>query len=218
MLRLLSPFILALLALLVPPVLAVQHGPAALHAAESSGHHDPHHIGHAGVDARVEAVDPDLVVYTIVVFLILFALLYIFAWKPIAEALDKREAGVREHIAAAELTRKRAEQMLDEHAAKLASVQDEVKAILAEARRDADHTRQEIVAEARAEAEASRNRAIVDIERARDAALKELFDRMGELVTEATAHVVGRSLNDADHGRLIDEALTQFQRDRALRN
>ncbi|MEX0715781.1 MAG: F0F1 ATP synthase subunit B [Planctomycetaceae bacterium] len=201
-----------------------EHDPAALPAEQADAHHDDahhdhaHHIGHPEGEVRVEAVDPDLAIYTFVVFLMLFGMLYAFAWKPIAAALDKREAGVRKNIEDAEQARKRAERMLDEHAAKLASVQDEVKAILAEARRDAEHTKQDIITEARGEAEASRHRAIVDIERARDAAMKELFDRMTDLVSEATAHVVGRSLGDGDHNRLIDEALADFQRDRALRN
>lgn len=197
-----------------------EHDPAAhADAHHDDAHHDHgHHIGAPEGAVSVEDVAPDLAIYTFVVFLILFGLLYTLAWKPIAAALDKREAGVRKNIEDAEHARKRAEQMLDEHAAKLASVQDEVKAILAEARRDADHTRQEIVAEARSEAEASRQRAIVEIERARDAAIKDLFDRMTELVTEATTHVIGKSLGDGDHNRLIDEALADFQRDRALRN
>ncbi|MEX1097863.1 MAG: F0F1 ATP synthase subunit B [Planctomycetales bacterium] len=198
------------------PAQQPERGEDAAHPADV--HDDSHHIGHAGVDRDPAAVDPDLAIYTFVVFLLLLAILWKVAWKPIAVALDKREAAVRANIEAAEQARRRAERMLDEHAAKLASVQDEVKEILAEARRDAEHTRQDIISDARNEAEASRQRAIVDIERARDQAMKELFDSMGDLVTQATAHVVGRSLGDADHDRLIDEALVQFREQAASRN
>ncbi|MEX0702239.1 MAG: F0F1 ATP synthase subunit B [Planctomycetales bacterium] len=160
----------------------------------------------------------DLAIWSAVVFILFVLVLRKFAWDPLSAGLNSREERIRRDIEDAEQARRRAERMLDEHAAKLASVQDEVKEILAEARRDAEHTRQDIISDARNEAEASRQRAIVDIERARDQAMKELFDSMGDLVTQATAHVVGRSLGDADHDRLIDEALVQFREQAASRN
>ena len=85
--------------------------------------------------------------------------------------------------------------------------QEEVKEILAEARRDAEHTKNEIMAAAQSEAEATRDRALGDIERARDQALKDLFDQVSTQVTAATEHVLGRSLDAADQQRLIAEAL-----------
>jgi F-type H+-transporting ATPase subunit b len=140
------------------------------------------------------------------------AVLSRFAWGPIATALDKREAGIRGDIAAAEQARLNAERMLKEHEQKLAHVQDEVREIMAEARRDADHTKQDIIATAQQEAEAARKRAVVEINRARDAALHELFDSMSAQVANATEHVLGRAVSDGDNKRLIEEALSQLRR------
>ena len=100
--------------------------------------------------------------------------------------------------------------MLAEHAKKLDKVQDEVKEILAEARRDAEHTKQDIVAAANKEAEATRKRAVDDIERARDVAMKDLFDFVSSNVIGATEHVLGRALSNDDQSRLVNEALTQI--------
>ena len=57
------------------------------------------------------------------------------------------------------------------------------------------------------EAEATRDRALGDIERARDQALKDLFDQVSTQVAAATEHVLGRSLDAADQQRLIAESL-----------
>jgi F-type H+-transporting ATPase subunit b len=100
--------------------------------------------------------------------------------------------------------------MLADHAKKLEAVQDEVKAILAEARKDAEHTKTEIVAAANKEAEATRKRAIEDIERARDVAMKELFDFVSGNVIGATEHVLGRALSSDDQNRLVQDALNQM--------
>jgi F-type H+-transporting ATPase subunit b len=102
--------------------------------------------------------------------------------------------------------------MLAEHEAKLSKVQDEVREILAEARRDAEHTKNEILAEAQREAEAGKKRSIAEIERAKDTALKDLFDVMSTKVVNATQRVLSRSLSEAEQDRLVDEALAEFQR------
>lgn len=179
------------------------------HAKEHGEHHTEFGVG---PDASKDPTEfrSDLAIYTLVVFGLLFLGLMYFAWGPIVSAIDARETSVRNDIAAAEDGRLKAEKMLAEHAAKLEAVQDEVKEIIAEARRDADQTKQDIVAAAQAEAVATRDRAVSEIERARDQALEAVFDKMSETVAMATEHVVGHGFQADDQDRLIDEALAQF--------
>jgi F-type H+-transporting ATPase subunit b len=154
----------------------------------------------------------DLAFWSGVTFVIFVLVLARFAWKPLIAALDLREGKVRGDIAAAEQARLKAEQMLAEHSRKMAQVQDEIRELLAEARRDADHAKSEIITQAQKEAESAKQRAVQEIGRARDSALKDLFDVMATEVAHATQHVLGRSVNAADQDRLIDEALAQFPR------
>ena len=92
----------------------------------------------------------------------------------------------------------------------MAKVQDEVREILAEARRDAEHAKLEIVTTAQKEAEATKQRAIAEIGRSKDQALAELFDFVSNNVLHATEHVIGRSLTGTDHERLVRESLAQL--------
>ena len=165
---------------------------------------------HAPGPMTATGQDVDLAVWTLITFVVFLIVLKKFAWGPLIVGLDKRETSVLDNIAAAEAARIKAEKMLAEHAAKLERVQDEVREILAEARRDAEHTKTEIVAAAQKEAEASRQRAVHDIERARDQALDDLFDYMGRSVSLATEQVIGRTLTGPDNERLIEEALNTF--------
>ena len=112
----------------------------------------------------------DLAIWTGFVFLVLFIVLRVFAWKPIAEGLEKREGHIADNIAAAERQNKEARRLLGEHQKKLDQVQDEVREIMEEARRDARHTQEEILAKAREEAQRERDRAIRDIDLATQAA------------------------------------------------
>jgi F-type H+-transporting ATPase subunit b len=159
---------------------------------------------------EAEQNDVDLAIWTLITFVVFLFVLKKLAWGPIIEGLQKRESNMFDNLAAAESARIKAEKLLAEHAAKLDKVQDEVREILAEAKRDAEHTKTEILAVAQKEAEATRQRAVHDIERARDQALDELFNQVGRAVYLATEQVLGRSVTGADNDRLIDEALAGF--------
>jgi F-type H+-transporting ATPase subunit b len=186
---------------------------------EDHGDHDhakdDHHADGGHGDEGHETGPPlfpkkDLALFSFITFLILVVVLKTLAWGPLVEGLDNREAHFRNQLAEAEAARVQAEKMLKEHAAKLEAVQDEVKAIIDEAKRDAEHTKNDIIEQAQKEAQATQDRAIHEIERSRDAALKELFDTVSNQVASATEHVIGRSIDGDDQNRLIDEALSQF--------
>ena len=171
---------------------------------------DPHAVGEAHAPRPVIEWHRDLAVWSLVTFVVYILVLKKAAWGPLIQGLDTREGRMKQQLADAEAARVKAEAMLAEHAKKLDKVQDEVKEILAEARRDAEHTKQEIVAAANKEAEATRKRAIHDIEQARDVAMKELFDFVSGKVIVATEQVLGRALSNDDQTRLVQEALTQI--------
>ncbi len=152
----------------------------------------------------------DLVAWQVVVFVIFVGVLGKYAWGPLQAGLEKREVKIRQDIADAEAQRLKAEQLLKDYESRLAKTQDEVREILAEARRDADRTKQEIVAAAQQEAETTRRRAIEDIQRSKDHALAELFDFVSSNAMTVAEQVVQRSLKSDDHERLIREALDQL--------
>ena len=152
----------------------------------------------------------DLAIWSLVTFVVYLIVLKKAAWGPLIQGLDQREAKMKQQIADAESARVKAEAMLAAHAKKLDKVQEEVKEILAEARRDAEHAKQDIVAAANKEAEATRKRAVEDIEHARDLAMKDLFDFVSSNVIGATENVLGRALSDDDQKRLVQDALNQI--------
>ena len=82
--------------------------------------------------------------------------------------------------------------------------------ILAEARRIADAQRERV----RVETEEDRTRRLEEtrrqIEQATQQALGEIRDEVGRLSLLAAEKITGKSLTDADHQRLIDEALADI--------
>lgn len=182
------------------------------------GHGSHGHVGTAGVSNDPSEFKSDLAIYSFVIFLLLLAILNKFAWGPISSGLEKREHRIAEHIAAAERSHQEAKAMLAEYERKLAAAQDEVRAILDEARRDAEHTHQEILAKAKAEAAAEAARARHDVETARDQALKQLVETSANLAVDLAGQILKVKLSPADHSKLISEAVAKFHPQHASQN
>jgi F-type H+-transporting ATPase subunit b len=198
--------------------LALFASQATARGAEGDEHGGHEHIGHVDVEGDPSEMRGDLAIFTFVVFVLLLVILKKFAWGPISAGLEKREHRIAEHIAAAERSNQEAKAMLAEYERKLATAQDEVRAILDEARRDAEHTHQEILTKAKAEAAAEAARARHDVETARDQALKQLVETSANLAVDLAGQILKAKLNPADHSRLISEAVAKFHPQHASQN
>lgn len=173
---------------------------------------DESHAGHSGETSVAEAVNPldfkaDLALWTAVVFVGVLVVLRVFAWKPLAEALDQRENHVRQQIQDAENARAEAKQILAEYQQKMAAVEGEVRAILDRARKEAQEISEELIAKARQEAEAEYQRKMAEIEQATDRAIKELTQRSATLAVEMAGKIISARLDPAAHQRIIEQAM-----------
>lgn len=194
---------------------AADHGGDKGHAGHDDGHHVE--IGHkppAGMTAA-EFESPaefrrDLAIWSVAVFLLLLALLSKFAWKPIMQALDKREQGIADLIAATQAASDDAKKMLASYERRLTEASDEVRGMLDEARRDADVTRQSIVAEARQAAEQEQIRAKHEIGLARDEALSQIAQKAGDLAVEVAGKFLQEKIGKDDHARLVRDSVTSL--------
>jgi F-type H+-transporting ATPase subunit b len=108
--------------------------------------------------------------------------------------------------------------MLAEYERKLAAAQDEVRAILDEARRDAQHTQEEILARARADAAIEAARAKHEVETARDQALKQLVETSANLAVDLAGQILKTKLGPAEHSQLIADAVAKFHPQHASSN
>lgn len=179
--------------------------PVSVQASTEAPHAEEHHEAGLPMDWT-----KDLALFSLVTFVVYLVVLKVGAWGPLRDGLNERERRIRQDIADAESNRHKTEAMVKEHEARLAKVQDEVREILAEARRDAEHAKLEIITTAQKEAEATKQRAISEIERSKDQALTELFEFVSTNVVHATEQVIGRSLTGTDHERLVKESLSQL--------
>jgi len=193
------------------------HSPAAdaAHAtdAHAGGHHDETDLSHGNASPKLaDPADPkfDLAIYSFIVFLILLAVLYKFAWGPIANALDLREQTIARQIEEARLASERGAAQLKEYEARLAVATEEARQIVAGARKDAEIAKDKIVAEARDAAHKERDRAVADINLAKNQALDQIAQRSVQTAVSLASSIIRREVKPQEHEALIGEAVNQF--------
>lgn len=154
-------------------------------------------------------------IITLIVFGLVVAVLGKYAWPRLIKTLDDRENQIRGALERARQERIEAEKLLAEYRRQIDQAREEATAIVEEGRRDAGEVRRRIQEEARREAQAMIERAKREIQLARDAAVKELYDRSADLAVELASSIIARSLTGEDHRRLVSETL---ERMKAVRN
>jgi F-type H+-transporting ATPase subunit b len=156
------------------------------------------------------AVDLDLAIWTGVVFVLLFAVLRTFAWPQIVVALEERERRIADNIAAAEAQNEKARQLLAEHEARLAATAGEIRELLEEAKRDAEHTRKSIADKGHQDAQDELARALREIGRAKDGAVQELAIASANAAIDLARNFVSAQLTSEQQNQLVRDALGKF--------
>jgi len=147
----------------------------------------------------------------VIVFVLLLAVLGRFAWKPLLEALKKREETIRNDIDSAREEREQAEKLLREYQQRLDSTQAEAERMLKSAAVEAEKLRNRILEDAQAHSKETIEKARAKIDAATADAIKEIYSRSATLATELAAKILQREVNPEDHRILITQALAQLE-------
>ncbi|QDV57938.1 F0F1 ATP synthase subunit B [Rosistilla oblonga] len=194
------------MAIVAPAACQAADDHAAKAEAASDHETDGHEQGHAETPFLLKA-DPGAALWNLAIFAVVFLVLAKFIWPPILEGLQAREAKIHDDLTDAERARSTANAMLSEYQTKLDDAQTKVQSMLAEARRDAEQSKQGIIDEAKAEADRQHDRAVAEIQSAKTVAIGELASHSSAIALQLARQVVGRELNESDHADLIRKSL-----------
>jgi F-type H+-transporting ATPase subunit b len=193
------------------PAATANHASDEVAAADARAHAPAGaHDTDAAKSPNILAVQLPLAVWTAVVFLGLLAVLGKFAWKPIMDAMHRREEHLEHVLLDTEKARNASEQLLLEHKRLMDQAAQQHQAILVKARQEAEVVGNGIVQKAQAEAEASKVRAERDISTARDQALGEIWTKTADLAVSVAGKVLSRSIGEDDHRRLVELATNEL--------
>jgi F-type H+-transporting ATPase subunit b len=150
-----------------------------------------------------------LMLWTLIAFGITYYVLSKLAFPKIAEALDKRRKAIDESIESATRTKKEADELLEEYRARLKEAREQADDIVTRSRRAADSFAEQAKADAKQQREELMESTRRDIESETRRALDQIRKEVADLTVIATEKVTRKSLDDDDHRRLIEDALSE---------
>lgn len=148
-----------------------------------------------------------LVFWTVVIFLILLFLLFKFAWKPILNAVNERNASIEEALAAADKAKEEMIKLQADNEAVLREAHAERDQILKEARDLKDQTIEEAKTAAKNEADGIIKAAKEAIENEKRAAINQMKNEMATLSVQIAEKILQRELGDKEGQQALIEDL-----------
>ena len=146
----------------------------------------------------------------IVNFTILLLLLRLFLYKPVLKILEERKKKISKSLKDAEEIEKRLAETQMEQEELLGKARTESNQLIAEAKLEAKELSEKTLAEARfvAEEMLAKNGERLKLER--EEMISEVKSEIAVLVTTAAAKVAGKSLDQIDNKKMVDETIKEI--------
>ncbi|HEX8903463.1 MAG TPA: F0F1 ATP synthase subunit B [Longimicrobiaceae bacterium] len=155
------------------------------------------------------SVNTGLSVWTIIIFLIVFAILAKFAFPKILGAVEARERHLAELAEAAERDRAEAAALVEEHRRLVEETRGRVQEALNESRTTAERMRAEIMEQAQKERADLIARTHAELSAERAGTLEAVRRDAVDVAIAAAERLVRKNLDSADNRRLVEEYLGQ---------
>lgn len=158
------------------------------------------------------SIIPDLKVVAVQMagFVLVLIVFKLFLFKPILSILDARKREIDSQYEMAEADRKAAEEVRTKYEQQLVGAQDEIRTNIAEALRQGQAMREEIITESRTKAESMLAKAQEDIRRETEKALVELKGTVADIVVNATEKLIEEKLDPDKHRALVSKYIDQL--------
>ena len=150
--------------------------------------------------------------WQITLFILLLLLLRKYAWKPILNAVNDREDGIKSALAAAENAKKEMQNVTADSEKLLKEARAEREAMLKEAREIKDRWIADSKEQAKVEGDKMIKHAQATIESEKKAAVADIKNQVAELSIEIAEKVIKEQLSNKDKQlKLVDDMLRDIK-------
>ncbi len=156
------------------------------------------------------SINPGLILWTLLIFILLLFVLAKTAWKPLLASLKTRENAIADSLSRAEQARADAERLIAENKQERAKAEEEVQVALREGRLYAEQMRRDLVEKAKEEAQRMLAQARAEIERDTQRAIRELREEVADLAVMATSKLLDENMNEERHRRVVNKMIADL--------
>jgi F-type H+-transporting ATPase subunit b len=149
------------------------------------------------------------VIVELITFLIMLAILARWVYPEIVRLAEARQRAITQQLEEAEKARAESEAKLEEARGRLEDARKTAQQVVDAANKSAELARQDLKQKAEEEARRIGESARKQIEVERDQAIRSVRTAVADLVVVATEKVIGETLDEEKHRRLIERAIEE---------
>ena len=158
-------------------------------------------------------IDPGIIIWTWITFLLVLAILGASTWKIILKGLNARADKIQEDLEEAEQTRENAKKSLAAYREQIDNAKAEASSIIENARIEANRVRDKIINNAREEAEANKNKILFEIDRSKEEAVNSVRKQAVDIAIVMAETILKRNINKEDNQALINEFINNANKE-----
>ena len=160
------------------------------------------------------SINPGLILWTLIVFIVLLALLWRYGWPAILKSVEERERRIQKQLDEAEKARAEAAQLLEQQRHAIEKARSESQEILAKAKVVATKEREALLAKTREEQDQMLERARREIDAEKEKAILALRKEAVDLAIAAASKVLEQKLDSEADRRLVIDYLASLEQKR----
>ena len=153
------------------------------------------------------AIRLNLMLWTLVIFLILFYILKRWAFPAILGAVERREQALQEALESARKDREEAQRLVEEQRRRIEEVRGDAQRIIAEGRAVAEKMRSDLMEQTHQEQQAMLERARREIETEKERAVAQLRRETVNLAIAGASKVIEQNLDSTGNRQLVESYL-----------
>ena len=152
----------------------------------------------------------NLMFWTLLIFVILYALLRWKAFPAILSAVEQREKALQDAIDAAKRDRDEAQRLLEEHQRQIEAARGEAQKLIADGRAVAEKMRTDLLEQTHHEQQTMLERARREIEAEKDRAVAQLRREAVNLAIAGASKVIEQNLDNTKNRQLVEGFLASL--------
>lgn len=152
--------------------------------------------------------------FSAITVLVLYLILKHFFFEKVHKFMEARKAAVQDNLERAKATEEEAQALLSEYQATLSNAEEEKRAIIKEAKAEADRRADAIVGEAKIQAQRIVSEAHENMRAEEEKAVVQLKKEVSSLAVLAAERIMQRELDEKSQQALVDQVLEEAAREK----
>lgn len=152
--------------------------------------------------------------FSAITVLVLYLILKHFFFEKVHKFMEARKAAVQDNLDRAKATEEEAQALLSEYQATLSNAEEEKRAIIKEAKAEADRRADAIVGEAKIQAQRIVSEAHENMRAEEEKAVVQLKKEVSSLAVLAAERIMQRELDEKSQQALVDQVLEEAAREK----